>query len=600
MTEKNTHGGDDRNLSERAIISRILKEHLRPHLGRILLAAFFMIIVAGTTGATAYLLDPAIEGIFVDKNAEQLYLVPGIIVGVIALKAAATYGQSVLMNYVGQRIIADTQRNMFANVMHADLAWLHEIHSGQLISSFLYDVGLLREAVSKAVTGIAKDLMTFIALVGVMVYQDWQLAFFALVVVPIAGVYIRRLSKRMRRATHDSMDETGVLSTLLSETLDGTRTIKAYGQEDHEISRVGASIERRLGHIMAQTRAQAASSPLTEFLSGFGIAAVIFYGGLRGMNGDMSLGQFMSFLGAVMMAYQPMKSLAKFQTVIQEGIAAAARTFSILDLKAEVADGANAKELVVSKGAINMTDVSFRYSDGTQALNTVSIEIPAGKTVALVGASGAGKTTVLNLIPRFYDVQVGTIVIDNQSITDVTLKSLRQNIGLVSQESFLFDDTIRANITYGRPDADDAAIEKAVRDAGALEFIQAMPNGLETIVGEGGVKLSGGQRQRLSIARAMLKNAPILLLDEATSALDSETEQQVQAALTELMQGRTVLVIAHRLSTIRGADIICVMDRGQLVDQGSHEELISRGGIYARLYKTQFSESTAGLIEVAS
>lgn len=577
--------------SSSALLKRLIVTRVRPHRGRIFVACFFMAMAAAATAANAWLMQPALDKIFVDHDRYWLYLVPVAIVAAAVVKGVATYIQSTLMAEVGQRIVAETQVEMHAHLMRADLAWLHQVHTGKLVASFLYDATLLREAVSNSLTDIVKNGLQLIFLAAVMFYQHWQLSLITCVVFPVVMVYSRRLSRKARKGSARSQEETGKLTSILSETFEGARLVKAYGMEARETERTRVSVMERLRHTMKVTRARAASSPATEALGGVAVAIAIMYGGWQAMDGKATLGTFASFITALLMAYQPLKSLANLNTNLQEGLAAADRLFRVLDTEPTIKDAPDARPLAVTGGEIRFEDVSFAYGN-EPVLANLDLTVPAGQKVALVGASGAGKSTILNLIPRFYEVSAGRVVIDGQDIRQVTLASLRGAMALVSQESTLFDDSVRGNIAYGRPDATQEQIEAAARAAAAHDFIVALPEGYDTQVGENGLKLSGGQRQRLAIARAMLRDAPILLLDEATSALDAEAERQVQLALRRLMQGRTTLVIAHRLSTVVDADRILVMDKGRVVEAGGHAELLAQGGAYARLYAHQFAEAS--------
>jgi subfamily B ATP-binding cassette protein MsbA len=579
--------------STRALVRRLLLDHVRPHIGLIVLGVLAMGLAAGATAANAWLMEPVLDDVFMNRNHTMLYFVPLAVVAAAVTKGGATYAQSLLMTRVGQRIIADLQIQLFGHLMRADLAFFHDTPTGSLVSRFTNDVGTMRGAVTQALTGIAKDMLTVVFLVALMFYQDWKLALIAFVAFPIAILPIVRIGKRMRKVSTSTQVEIGALATLLDETFQGARHVKAYGAEERETKRAARVIENLYRLVLKATRTRSASHPIMETLGSFAIAAVIFYGGSQVIAGNTTPGTFFSFITALLLAYQPVKSLANLNANLQEGLAAATRVFTLLDQEPEIRDRPGAKPLPAGPGEIRFEDVRFHYRPDKPALNGVSLVIPAGGTAALVGPSGGGKSTILNLIPRFYDVQSGRVTIDGTDVRDATLASLRARIALVSQEVSLFHDTVRANIGYGRAGASDADIQRAAELAGAAEFIAALPHGYDTLVGERGAKLSGGQRQRVAIARALLKNAPILLLDEATSALDNESERAVQAALATLMKGRTALVIAHRLSTIADADVIYVVDEGRIVEQGRHAELLARGRTYARLWALQAGEGGA-------
>ena len=578
------------NNSTAALMSRLARESIRPYVGWIVAAIICMALVAAATAASAWLMKPVINDVFFAKNETLLWIIAAAVFITFAIKGLANYGQSVLMSYVGQRIITDTQHRLYAHLTRMELGFFHDNPTGNLISRFTIDINMMRAAVSNALTGLGKDFLSLIGLVGVMFWQDWQLGLIAFVVFPVAVIPIARLGKRMRKVTVNTQEEMGQFTTLLEQTFQGARVVKSYGMEEYEKSRVRAIAERVFSLVFKAARVRSLASPIMESLGGVAITLVITYGGFRVIHDNMNPGSFFSFITALLLAYEPMKRLANLNATLQEGLAGAQRLFQLLDREPTIQEKPNTKALAITGGGIKLKDVHFSYVTGQAALADMSFDVPAGKTVALVGPSGAGKSTILNLIPRFYDVDNGRIAIDGTDVQDVTFESLRGAMALVSQEITLFDDTIRANIAYGRPDASEDEIIKAAKNAAAHDFIMEMPVGYDTYVGERGTKVSGGQRQRLAIARAMLKNAPILLLDEATSALDTESERHVQSALTKLMQGRTTLVIAHRLSTVMDADLIHVINQGKLVESGSHTELIAQDGIYARLYQLQFRD----------
>ena len=572
------------------LLRRLARDFLRRQATPIVLALVAMGVVAAATAANAWLMQPLLDKIFVGREAGLLWVVAVAVLAIAIVKGFAGYAQSLLMYRVGQRVVADIQRALFRRLIGADLAFFHANPTGTLIARFVSDAALLRNASANVLVGIGKDAITVVFLVIVMFYQDWALALASSVVFPIAVRPIAKVGRRMRRATVNTQSEIGQFTTLLDQTFQGARHVKAYGMEAYETARADRMIESVNRLLNRAARIRSATSPVMETLGGIAVAGVILYGGYQVIEGTRTAGTFFSFITALLLAYQPMKTLANLTANLQEGLAAAQRIFAVLDIEPEIQDAPGAAPLQVSGGEIRFEAVRFTYPNGGPALNGADLVVPAGKTVALVGASGAGKSTILNLIPRFYDTTAGHVLVDGTDVRRVTLASLRGAIALVSQEVSLFDDTVRGNIAYGRFGASDAEIVAAAKAAAADDFIRALPQGYDTMVGEQGVKLSGGQRQRVAIARAMLKNAPILLLDEATSALDTESERQVQAALKVLMRGRTTLVIAHRLSTVVDADLIYVIDAGRVVESGTHAELLARGGAYQRLYALQFAD----------
>lgn len=576
----------------RPLIRRLISGYLKPQWPRVLAAFVCMAAAAAATGAMARIMEPIIDSVFADRDRDMLMPIALAVLAIFLVKGFASYGQAVLMADVGRNIIARLQSQMFGTVVRADLATFHATASGHLVSRFTFDVQQLYEAVSKAITGIGKDTLTLIALIAVMVSIDPLLSVIALVIFPAALFPIIKLGRHIRKVTRKTQDEFGLLTSRLSQVFQGIRHVKAYGAEDREADRMDAVIHKVASLFRKSARISSASHPIMESLGGIAIVAVILYGGNAVISGERTTGSFFAFITALLLAYEPAKKIARLNSTLQQGAAAAMRVFETIDAKPTIVDDPNAPDLALADkdgpgGQIEFSAVHFHYDHQAPALHGVNLTVPAGHTVGIVGPSGAGKSTVLNLIPRFYDVSAGSVSIDGQDVREVTLSSVRGSIALVSQEVTLFDDTVAENIAFGRPDASKSEIEDAARIAAAHEFIEALPDGYDTVIGEHGVRLSGGQRQRLSIARAMLKNAPILLLDEATSALDTESEAQVQDALQRLMAGRTTLVIAHRLSTVRNADHIYVMEGGKVTEEGTHERLVARGGRYARLWSLQ-------------
>ncbi len=581
---------DLRDESTKILVRRLLRDYVIEHKYRIALALVGMAIVAATTAGFTQLIKPVVNDIFGEKRADLLYPVALTTIAVFTLRGFATYGQAVLMSSVGHRVVAKIQQQLFDKLIGADLAFFHHNAPGALVARFINDVNLLRNTTSNTLTAIGKDSLTAIALIGVMFYEDWLLALLTCVVLPLAIMPSVRVGRSMRKVSGRNQIQVGRLTTLLDEAFQGIRHVKSYVMEGYESKRAQEAIDEVFALNMKQARVSNVLHPIMEALGGFAIAAVILYGGNEVIAGNREPGSLFAFIFALLLAYEPLKRLSKLNNILQNGLAAAQRVFEVLDREQEIRDPVDARELAVAGGRVRFEQVHFSYDGAKAALHGVDLEAPAGKTVALVGPSGAGKSTILNLIPRFYDPEAGQVSIDGQDVRSVTLDSLRRSIALVSQEILLFDDTVRANIAYGRPGASAEEIEKAAQMAGAHGFITDLTNGYETQVGPRGSNLSGGQRQRVAIARAILKDAPILLLDEATSALDSESERHVQAALNTLMAGRTTFVIAHRLSTVVDADIIYVMESGRIVEQGNHAELLARGGHYARLYALQFAQ----------
>ena len=545
----------------------------------------------GTAAENAWLIR-AIAGLFSpDPRYNQLYFIALMTAAIFIVKGSAAYGAVTMMAYVGHRSVADIQDAMFARLMRADLGYFQNTPTGQLISAFTNDASAMRSLFSDTVVSIGRDIVTVVALVAAMFWIDWILSCVTFFVFPLIVLPVYRIGRRMRKVSANTQAEMAQFTTLQDESFQGIRHVKAYGMEDYETGRATSVVRRIFRLNYKAEKIRAITEPLLEAIAGLAIAAVLLYGGYQVIAEARTPGDFAGFIAALLLAYDPVRRLARLNANLQRGLAAAERVFAKLDIEPEIVDRPGARPLTLRSGGVRLDTVLFAYDGNAPALGRngqgVTLDVPAGRTVALVGPSGAGKTTVLNLIPRFFDVDGGAVLVDGQDVRDVTLASLRARIGLVSQETTLFDDTIRANIAYGKRGASEEEIVAAAQAAAAHDFIVELPQQYDTRVGGLGAKVSGGQRQRISIARAILKDAPILLLDEATSALDTESERQVQAALDSLRRGRTTVVIAHRLSTIVDADIVYVLDEGRVVECGSHSDLVAAGGAFARLHAQQ-------------
>ena len=561
----------------------------RPHKGRFFLALLCMLVVGASTSGLAFLVKPALDGIFLKKDAQMLTWIPLVVIFIYTAKGICSYGQMVLMNYIGLRVVADLRSRIYQQIQKQSLSFFTKHPTGVLMSRITNDAGTLQGAVSDAVTTMFKDSFTLIGLVFVIFYRDWKLAVIAMFVFPLIIYPIVKFGKKMRSVSTRTQITMGTLTTLLHETISGTRIVKAFGMEDYENRRFSEENERFFKLNIKAVSINAASSPFMEFLGGIGIAAIVLYGGLQVIKGGATPGTFFSFLTALIMLYEPVKRLTNMNNTIQQGIAGAQRVFSIIDMEPEISNSEQAVPLPRISQGIDIENVNFRYEE-TAVLKNINLSIKSGEVVAFVGMSGGGKTTLVNLIPRFYDVSAGRILIDGLDIRDVTIESLREQIAMVTQQTILFNDTVRNNIAYGDIQRSEEEIIQAAKAAYAHDFIMQLPLEYDTVIGEQGTKLSGGERQRISIARAILKDAPILILDEATSSLDTEAEIEVQEALDNLMTGRTTLMIAHRLSTIRNADRIIVLVSGKIVEEGTHEYLLEKKGEYFKLYQMQFSE----------
>jgi subfamily B ATP-binding cassette protein MsbA len=573
--------------SNRALAARVWRDYLQPRWRELTVSMVSAAAVAGLSGLLTFMIQPAIDKLITHPVPGAIIAIPLIIAGLAVLRGLFQVLQATFINRIGNGVVGDVQVRLFGKLVRSDLARLRGAHSGSYLSSVLYDASLIREAATSGVVNYTREFLMVVGQLVVMFHLDPILAIGVLVIAPVASLIIRRFSRKTTKAAQGAMGETSALSTAIMESLDGVKIVKMENREAYEEGRVAAVIERRQHHLIKGSNARAMAAPATETFTTLIVASVFVYAGWRAQSGGITAGAFLAFLTALLTAAQSLRQVANLQTVFSEGFTAARRLFDALDVAPAIVDSAGVEPLPVGDGTIALDKVSFSYGGEIAALTEVSITARRGETVALVGPSGGGKSSILNLIPRFYDVTSGAVTLDGHDVRSVTIASLRDRIALVTQEPFLFDDTIRANIAYARPDATEAQIVAAAEQAAAHEFISALPEGYETSVGEAGARLSGGQRQRIAIARAFLKDAPILLLDEATSALDTESEAQVQAALERLMAGRTTILIAHRLSTVKGADRIYVIDKGQVVETGTHAELVRLKGLYARLAKAQ-------------
>ncbi len=576
------------NKADLRLYGRLLT-YLKPHKWRMIAAIVAMLGVSGITALLAYMVKPVLDDVFFAKKVSMLYLLPPLVVILYLIKGALSYTYNYQMSYIGNATVTRLRDQLFASLQRQPLSFFDAESTGVLMSRLTYDVNLLQDAVTRVVTSFFRDSFTVIGLTAVIFYREWHLALLAIVVFPVAVVIIVQLGKRMRRMSHKTQVANANLYNVLQESLIGQRIVKAFAREDFEQDRfIGAN----WGYFRIRMKLNATrelSPPIMEFLGSLGMAGIIFYGGYAVIRGTSTPGTFFSFLAALLMLYQPIKSLSSVQNIVQEGLAAATRVFGLMDRQPEIQDAPGAASLTPLAREIRYAGVNFAFDGRQNVLHHIDFSVRRGEVVALVGPSGAGKTSLLNLLPRFYEVGTGVISIDGQDIRDVTLASLRSQIGVVTQQTILFNDTVRHNVAYGRLTATEEEIINALRAAHAYDFVMALPQGLDTLIGEQGVRLSGGERQRLAIARALLKDPPILILDEATSSLDSESEREVQQALDRLIVGRTTLVIAHRLSTVRGADRIIAMEDGRIQEIGTHAELLAHDGLYRRLYEMQFA-----------
>ncbi len=579
-------------MNNKQILIRLYKDYTKKFLNKIIIAGFFAILVAGSTSSIAWLLDPAIEKLFIEKDQSLIVIIPLLIIIAFSTKGISLYLAKTTMIGVGEEVKKILQADMLKSFINADTQFIENKHTGKYISNLTFDVGMITNLLTNALLNLFKDGLTLIGLLTVMFYQNWKLSLIAIIMIPLASTMARSLGKRIGKVTTEATEKSGLLTTYLIEIFKNHKLIKIFQREEYENLRAEKYINelkeksKKIGIVFVR------ATPIMETLTGIMIAILIFYSGKLILNNEIDINNFFSFLAAMMLAYQPVRSLATLNIGVSQGIAAAKRILPVIDNKTKIRDKADDKILELTSGTIEFKDVNFKYDNKEEnILNSVNLSIEGGKMTSLVGLSGAGKSTILNLIPRFYDIISGDILIDENSIYNSTINSLRKNISLVSQDTTLFDDTIKNNISYANLEADEKEIIEAAKLSFADEFINKLPKKYDTIIGENGVRLSGGEKQRLSIARAMLKKSQVVLLDEATSSLDAETENKIQKAINLLIKDRTTLVIAHRLSTILSSDKIYVINNGSVIDQGKHEELMQNSKIYKNFYDKQIRKN---------
>ena len=570
------------------ILKKLYHQYTKQFLPKIIFSIFFSLLVAGSTSAIAWLLDPAIKKIFIEKDQTLILLIPAAIIIAFTTKGLSLYIAKTTLIKVGQEVTKILQLQLMKSIIKADAEIVDKKHSGKFISHLTFDISMMTNLISVVILNIAKDSLTLIGLIGVMFYQNWRLAIFALIMIPLASFAAKSLGKRIGKVTTQAQEKSGILTTYMLEVFKNHKIIKIFQKENYEFSRAEKFINNLKDRLVKTSMVIVRASPIMETLTGFMIAGLIYYSGNLMMKQELDINNFFSFLAAMMLAYQPVRSLATINMSINQGLSAAKRIIPLIEQENNIKEKPNALSLEATKGEINFKNISFKYNaEERKVLNSINLNIIGGEMTSLVGHSGAGKTTILNLIPRFYDKVSGDILIDGQSIYDVSLNSLRNNISLVNQDTTLFDDTIKNNIAYANLDATDDEIIEAAKLSHCNEFIDKLPNKFDTLIGENGTRLSGGEKQRLSIARAMLKKSKIILLDEATSSLDAETESKIQEAIKLLTKDRTTLVIAHRLSTVMSSKTICVVDDGEIVAEGNHQELLQKSEIYKNFYEKQ-------------
>ena len=574
-------------MTDKEIIKRLYKEYVSRYLKKFFLALFFSIVIAGSTAGIAWLLDPAIKKIFVEKNKDFMLLIPIAIILAFTIKGISLYLVRTTMIKVGASIEKEIQQNLIEAIINADTQVIEKKHSGKFIGNLTFDAALIIQLVSTSVLSLIKDSLTLIALLSLMFYQNWRLSLFALIMIPLATITAKSLGKRMGKITTELQIKVGMITSYFLDILKNSKIIKTYQKEPFEFARADKFLEelkekgQKMGIILVR------ATPIMEVLTGFMIAGLIYCSAIMVNNGTLEINNFFSFLAAMMLSYQPVRALATLNMGVQHGLSGARRVYEIIDLKRKIDENINAKDLVIDKAKIEYKDVSFAYDGEKEVLKSINLKMEGGDIIALVGHSGAGKTTIMNLIPRFYNASSGEILIDNQSIYKVSLFSLRKNISLVSQDITLFDDTVLSNIAYADSKASKEKILEASKFSATHDFVEQLPEKYDTLIGENGVRLSGGEKQRISIARAILKDAPIILLDEATSSLDADTEHKIQEAIMYLTKNKTTIIIAHRLSTVLRANKIFIIENGRVAAEGNHDYLLENSEIYKNFYNKQ-------------
>ncbi len=574
-------------MTNKEILSRLYVV-IEPFKGKLLIAVIAMILVAAFSGAQAYLIKPLLDKVLIGKSMDLLKILTVVVMAVFFFKGVFYYLYNYLLEFIGQSVIKNLRTQIFEHVHSQPLSFFSSMPTGTLISRVIADVNLMQGAVSNALVSILRDIFQVAIFLGIIFYMNWRLALLTFAILPLSFMSIVFFGRKFRKLSTSSQEETAKVSNILHETITGNRIVKAFGMEQYENKRFQRQVQKLFNIVIKDAKYRSLQHPYMEFIGGIAIACIIWFGGNEIIKGNSTPGDFFSFLTALIMAYDPVKGVSRINSTIQQGMAAATRVFSLLDVEPAITDKENALELPPFKNTIHFKDVSFRYDNEDEVLKTINLEIEKGEALAIVGPSGSGKTTLTNLIPRFFEISQGSICIDGHDLRDITMRSLRNQIAIVTQQTILFNDTVRNNIAYGDLQRSDEEIRMAADAAHALKFIEKLPQGFDTVIGEGGTRLSGGERQRISISRALLKNAPILILDEATSALDTESEREVQKALENLMKNRTTVVIAHRLSTITNADRIIVVKDGNIVEEGNHDALLAQRGEYELLYRMQY------------